>query len=102
MSRPLPGPARAPAAPAPTESNEVLVDLVAWLNERFARDDASITPETLLFAEEWVKSLGVLELIAWVEARSGRTIPDRLIRMDHFQTPEHIVERFFERSEEAA
>jgi acyl carrier protein len=80
---------------------EVLVDFLDWLNRRFGKRDAPISASTRLFAEGWIDSIGVLQLIAWVERASGREIPDRLIRLDYFETPAMIVERFFDSTEEA-
>jgi acyl carrier protein len=71
-----------------------LGELLDWLNQRFANGGAPITEDTRLFAEGRVDSIGILYLIAWVERASGATIPDRLIRVDHFETPAAIAERF--------
>ncbi len=73
----------------------LLDELVAWLNHRFANEDEPITAESRLFAEGWIDSIGVLQLIAWVERALGKTIPDRMIRIDYFESALTISERFF-------
>ncbi len=73
----------------------LLDDLVAWLNHRFGHEDERITPESRLFAEGWIDSIGVLHLIAWVERALGTPIPDRMIRIDYFESALTIAERFF-------
>ena len=73
----------------------LLDELVAWLNHRFANEDEPITAESRLFAEGWIDSIGVLQLIAWVERALGTTIPDRMIRIDYFGSAMTISERFF-------
>ena len=87
--------------PPSRSADEVLGDFLVWLNSRFADPDESISAGTRLFAEGWIDSIGILQLIAWVERASGSTIPDRLIRIDYFETPAMIVERFCGRAGEA-
>lgn len=78
-----------------TARTAVMDDFLTWLNCRFRKDGTAIEKGTRLFAEGRVDSIGILFLIAWVEDASGATIPDRLIRIDYFETPAAIVERFF-------
>jgi acyl carrier protein len=68
--------------------------LLAWLNRRLAPPGERIERDTHLFAGGLINSLRVLELIAWIERETGREIPDRMIRMDHFHTVERIAEVF--------
>ena len=77
-----------------------LRDLLTWLNDRFASGSDRIRPGTRLFAEGWIGSMGILQLIAWVEQHAGREIPDRLIRVDYWETPTMIVDRFLTAREE--
>jgi acyl carrier protein len=84
-----------------TTADEVLRNFVGWLNRRFAKRDAPISAGTRLFADGRIDSIGILHLIAWVERASGRKIPDRLVRIDYFETPAMIVERFFGSTEDA-
>lgn len=84
-------------AARPMTPEPLLDELVAWLNDRFAHEDEPITPESRLFAEAWIDSIGVLLLIAWVERALGKAIPDRMIRIDYFESALTISERFFSR-----
>ncbi|HEU4720994.1 MAG TPA: acyl carrier protein, partial [Gemmatimonadaceae bacterium] len=76
------GPARAASPRA-----ELLVELLAWLNHRFAPDGPPIGADTSLFASGLLDSMRILELIAWTERAIGREIPDVAIRTDNFATP---------------
>ena len=69
-------------------------DLLAWVRQRLAPDGTTIGPDTALFEEGRIDSIRILELIAWVERALGRTIPDRLIRMDNFATVRRIADTF--------
>ena len=67
--------------------------MVAWLNARFAHKGIVITEHTSLF-KGVIDSLGILELIAWTEVKTGETIPDQDIRMDNFGTVARIARTF--------
>jgi acyl carrier protein len=82
-------------AAAADRQEVVLESLLVWLNCRFPNGDTPIHESTRLFEDGLIDSIGILFLIAWVETASGATIPDRLIRVDYFETPAAIVERFF-------
>jgi acyl carrier protein len=69
-------------------------ELVDWLNRHYQRPGASIGPHTLLFQERWLDSIRILELIAWTERALGRSIPDELVRMDHFRSVATIARIF--------
>jgi acyl carrier protein len=71
-----------------------LAELLAWVGNRLAPAGVTIDPDTALFEEGRIDSIRILELIAWVERALGRTIPDRLIRMDHFATVRMIADTF--------
>jgi len=83
------------------KSADALSDFLDWLNSRFGKGGTPIEEDTLLFEDGRIDSMGVLNLVAWVESVSGATIPDRLIRIDHFETPAAIVERFLGSRSEA-
>jgi len=68
--------------------------ILGWLNHRMAPSGVTIEHDTELFASGLVDSLRVLELIAWTERETGRTIPDRMIRMENFRTPGRIAAVF--------
>ena len=65
-----------------------------WLERRLDRPGLAIAPDTPLFAGGLIDSLRILELIAWTERETGRRIPDRMIRMDHFRTIATIARTF--------
>ena len=68
--------------------------MVAWLNARFAGKGVVITEDTPLFTRGVIDSLGILELIAWTEVKTGEIIPDESIRMDNFGTVARIARTF--------
>lgn len=67
--------------------------MVAWLNARFADKGIVVTEHTPLF-KGVIDSLGILELIAWTEVKTGEIIPDKDIRMDNFGSVERIARAF--------
>lgn len=69
-------------------------DMVAWLNRRFGDEERWFERGTLLFEDGLIDSIRILEIIAWVEEASGRTIPDREIRMDRFRSVRRIARHF--------
>lgn len=84
-----------------TDPATFLLELLAWLNGRFAPDGPPILADTRLFADGLIDSLRVLELIAWTERAIGHEIPDNVIRMDNFATPARIAELFATRAADA-
>lgn len=70
------------------------IDLLAWLNARFAVDGPAIDAETPLFASGLINSMRILELIAWTERATGRRIADSQIRTDYFGTAARIASLF--------
>lgn len=82
------------AARAASPRAELLAELLAWLNHRFAPDGPPIGGDTPLFAGGLLDSMRILELIAWTERAIGREIPDVAIRTDNFATPARIAELF--------
>ena len=75
-----------------------IADMLEWLNRKLAPPGVTIDAETPLFRSGIINSIRILELIAWTERATGRTIPDREIRMDNFQTVGRIAEVFVEES----
>jgi acyl carrier protein len=82
------------AATRPLSRDELLRDLLVWLNERFAPDGPPIVASTPLFACRLIDSLRILELIAWTERAIGRQIDDGEIRTDNFSSAARIVDAF--------
>ena len=74
--------------------DEMLRELLAWLNGRFAPDGPPIVATTPLFAGRLIDSLRILELIAWTERAIGRPIADGDIRTDNFASAARIVDTF--------
>ena len=74
--------------------DEMLRDLLSWLNARFAPDGPPIVATTPLFAGRLIDSLRILELIAWTERAIGREITDGEIRTDNFASAARIVDTF--------
>lgn len=74
--------------------DEMLRDLLAWLNARFAPDGPPIVATTPLFAGRLIDSLRILELIAWTERAIRREIDDGDIRTDNFASAARIVDIF--------
>ena len=56
--------------------------------------DVAIDPDTYLFAEGMVDSLGILRLIAFLETEIGRPIADSEVVMEHFRTVRTIARTF--------
>lgn len=73
--------------------------MLAWLNRRFAEGNRTIGYRTLLFEDGLIDSIRILEIIAWVEEASGRTVPDHEIRMDRFASVERIAAHFLDGSD---
>ena len=75
-----------------------VTDMLEWLNRRLAPPGVTIDADTPLFRTGIITSIRILELIAWTERATGRTIVDRDIRMDNFQSVGRIAEVFVEES----
>ena len=73
-----------------------VADMLEWLNRKLAPPGVTIDAETPLFRTGIINSIRILELIAWTERATGRTIPDREIRMDNFQSVGRIADVFVE------
>ncbi len=73
-----------------------IAEMLEWLNRTLAPPGVVIEAETPLFASGIIKSIRILELIAWTERATGRIISDREIRVDNFQTVNRIAGLFVE------
>jgi acyl carrier protein len=67
----------------------------------FARHGAARTPTTIdastaLFETGVIDSLGIIDLLAFVETATGRPIPMRKVDMRYFGTVERITRAFWE------
>ncbi len=82
-----------------TDARPRFVDeMVDWLNRKLAPPGVRIEAETPLFRQGVLASIRILDLIAWTERAIGRTITDREIRMENFQTVSRIADVFVEES----
>jgi len=78
--------------------NPAVEILLKFVNEDLlAGSQEKVAPDTALFDEGRIDSLKILRLIAFLEVRSGKKIPDDLIVMDRFRTIETIAKNFPER-----
>ena len=56
--------------------------------------NVEIDEHTYLFDEGLIDSLKILQLIAFLEVETARSIPDRDIVMEHFRTVSAMAARF--------
>jgi acyl carrier protein len=71
--------------------------LLRFVNEDLlAGSAAKVDLDTPLFDDGRLDSLKILRLIAFLELKSGRKIPDELIVMDRFRTVSVIAQTFLE------
>ena len=68
--------------------------MLDWLNRKLAPPGVTIDADTPLFRTGMINSIRILELIAWIERATGRSISDREIRMDNFQSVARIADVF--------
>ena len=69
--------------------------LVEFVNRDLLEDKGvAVDAETALFEDGKLDSLNILRLIAFVETRRGRSIPDREIVMNRFKDLRTIAESF--------
>ena len=64
--------------------------------DRRGREWPPVSANTQLFATGVLDSLSILHLIAAIEDFTGRTVPDHLVVMKHFQSVEAICAAFSE------
>ena len=69
--------------------------LLAFIRRELLHDaTAPIDEDTYLFDEGLIDSLKILQLIAFLEVETDRTIPDREIVMEHFRNVRAMAARF--------
>ncbi len=75
--------------------NETSSTILEFLNHELLGDSAgTIELDTPLFNDGLIDSLKILQLIAFIEVKTGRTIPDREVVMENFRTVRTIAQRF--------
>lgn len=67
--------------------------LEAFIREQFgvAPEDRRFGPETALFERGYVDSIGVAELVAFIEEEFGVSVPDEYLLSDDFDTVDGIA-----------
>ena len=88
----------APARPSSRDDfRRALIELIAFgLSSRRRRPlQGQIDADTLLFEAGLIDSMAILELIAFVEEATGRSIPSRQVQMKHFGTIDRICAAFW-------
>jgi acyl carrier protein len=75
-----------------TSKDEGRALLRAWVSEHGQRPGAAaLTDQADLLQEGFIDSLGLMELISYVEEVRGRALADADMRMEHFKSIDHIV-----------
>jgi acyl carrier protein len=82
------------AAGLMNSSSQVLLQFVN--DSLLGGSGKKVDVDTPLFEDGWLDSLKILQLIAFLELKSGRKIPDELIVMDRFRTVGVIAQGFLE------
>jgi acyl carrier protein len=81
----------------PRTTTPAVESLLRFVNQDLlAESVGKVEPDTPLFEGGWIDSLKILTLIAFLEKRVGRKIPDELIVMDRFRTITVIARSFLE------
>lgn len=70
--------------------------LLRFVNDRLLGNGATprVSADTLLFAEGYLDSIRVLDLIAFLERTLGRRIPDRAVKLANFRSIRAITAAF--------
>jgi acyl carrier protein len=70
-------------------------DLLAFVRTGLLKEkDVTIDADTYLFDDGLVDSLSILDLIAFLELRIGRSIADQEVVMENFRTVRAMDRRF--------
>jgi acyl carrier protein len=69
--------------------------LLSYVNDELLADrNLRAGTDTSLFADGWIDSLSILQLIAFVELLIGREIADEEVVMENFRTVDTIAKHF--------
>lgn len=75
--------------------SRLAISLLGFVRDDLLRGrDIEIDPDTYLFDEGMVDSLGILRLIAFLEIEIGRPIADSEVVMEHFRTIRTLARAF--------
>jgi acyl carrier protein len=58
-------------------------------------DQTPANYQTKLFEQGWIDSLGIIDLIAFIERKNGSPIPPRMIDMKNFGSVNQIADAFW-------
>ena len=76
--------------------NEPKSTILEFINHELLGDSVgTIELDTPLFEGGLIDSLKILQLIAFIEVKTGRTILDREVVMENFRTARNIAQRFW-------
>ena len=68
-------------------------DLLAFINDEISLDASQeIGLDTDLLLTGLVDSLGVVEIVAWIEDATGGTVDPSDVVLEHFQTVQNMVD----------
>lgn len=75
--------------------NSFEANVLSFIRRELLHDaSVEIDEHTYLFDEGLIDSLKILQLIAFLEVETQRTIPDRDVVMEHFRTVSAMAARF--------
>ena len=75
--------------------SDLTSDLLSFVRGDLLKEkNVTIDADTYLFDDGLVDSLSILDLIAFLELRIGRSIPDREVVMENFRTVRAMDRRF--------
>ena len=75
--------------------SDLTSELLAFVRGDLLKEkNVTIDADTYLFDDGLVDSLGILTLIAFLELRIGRSIPDQEVVMENFRSVRAIERRF--------
>ncbi|HTF88629.1 MAG TPA: acyl carrier protein [Planctomycetota bacterium] len=79
--------------PSFARTDEVASSIEAFIRERFqiARDDAGFTRQSSLWEEGYLDSIGVVELVVFIESTFGVMLPDEAFFDPAFTTIDGIA-----------
>jgi acyl carrier protein len=71
-------------------------ELVAFITGSLIKKGGAskVTPDTLLFKQHILDSMNILDLIGYVEKKTGRRLKDEEIIMTNFQSARAIIKAF--------
>lgn len=75
-----------------TGSPKIVASIVGFVRERFPAAPAILSGETALFEGGVIDSLGVIDLMAFLEAEHGVQIDDADYAMENFETIGHLAQ----------